>query len=375
MVHINSLLYVANTYFSRVKKRLCCVLILLYTLPSKAQEVAPIWQFSAGPAAGFLMPHHNDMHYLIDGHIRGIDLNILRHTLGNRDWHHWYNFPTWGVNITALNLATPHLGYGVSVIFNADFPLDKNRKLFLKAGIGPGFIEKPFDQDDNFQNSAIGSQINAALAIELHTEIPLSSRLSLKPGIAIHHFSNGAFKIPNSGINVALLKLVVAYNSGPLPERIRENRAFTSTKGELHIGTSAGLKEILPIGGTKYPVVNLFAIWQKRFTPKSGFGVEAGVNYNSSLQHREKEGGGGASNLRSDNYRAYLALSHTLHFDPVAFRIQAGSYVAPAFKDDGLIFFRYHLIYQWTKFQVFTGLKSHFAKADCIEIGLTYRVL
>ncbi len=374
MGHFITVPYAPNTYFSRVKKGYFCFLILICTLPTRAQEAESIWQFSAGPVGGFLMPHHNDMDYLIDGHIRGLDFNVMRHTTGNRDWHHWFNFPTWGVNITALNLASPHLGYGVSAIFNADFPLDKKRRLFLKAGIGPGFIEKPFDQDDNFQNPAIGSQMNAALAMELHTEIPISSRLSLKPGLAIHHFSNGAYKIPNSGINVALAKLVVSYNSAPLPVRIRENPSFTSPKGELHFGAAGGLKEILPIGGTKYPVVNIFALWQKRLTPKSSLGIETGVNYNSSLQYREKKEGG-ASNKPSDNYRSYVALSHTLHFDQVGFRVQAGSYILPEFKEDGIIFFRYHLLYQWTKIQLYTGLKSHFAKADCIELGMTYRIL
>lgn len=340
---------------------------------ANAQDTLKHRTFSIAAMGGIIMPHHPNMAFLVDGHIPAFEAEIGFITDGSKPWHHAYNFPSWGVSVNAYNLQSPHIGYAGAARIFYDLPLTQNRALGLKMGLGASYIEKPFELETNFHNSAIGSHINVALALSLYGRISLSDNWLLKPGIGIHHFSNGAMTLPNTGINLAMLKLLFTYSPTGFKTPQRIEKPYPKENGQWLVGSSFGLKQIAPIGSKRYGVGNLFGIWQKRTTEKSIFGAELGLNYNSSLQHRDVASEK-ASEDSADNFRAYIAGLYQLNFDPFAIRLQVGSYIFPNFEADGMIFFRYHLVYKANRWQVFAGLKSHFAKADNIEIGLAYKL-
>jgi hypothetical protein len=355
-----------------VKKGLVVIWFLVHASLLWGQARRSDWAISGGAVAGVLLPHHSEMRYLVDGHIKSAELNIHLRTDGTKDWHHWYNFPTWGVSLNYFDFSTDLLGWGASAIFGVGLDLDQKKRLHLKMGVGGGYIDKPFNLDENFQQTAIGSHLNASLSVGLHTNIRISENWQIQPGLTIHHFSNGAFKMPNSGINMALLKLIVEYDGSGQINPPREERKPKLLQTNLFVGSTFGLKQTAPFYDTRYLALNVFTTWQKRFTPKTSLGVETGLNYNASNMDRHLERKKPAQS--EDNYRLYIGLHHMLHFDPFAFRFQAGSYLWPSFEEDGLIFFRYHLVYQLNRIDIFAGLKSHFAKADHTELGLAYRI-
>lgn len=337
----------------------------------KAQDSTRHISIGIDPMYGVFLPHHPEIEYLVGGHIASLELEVAFATDGSEPWHHAFNFPSWGFDANVYDLSSPYLGKSAATRIFYDLPITRSRSIGLKMGIGIGYIEKPFDKDNNFHNSAIGSTLNAALALNVYGKIPLSRKWVLKPGIAIHHMSNGAIKMPNSGINLALLNLMISYDPKGFETPTRREIPFTPKPGYLMLGASYGAKEIYPIGGQLYNVVNIFGMYQKRVSPKSSIGGELGLNYNASLSHRVDEEGETAGEA-ADNYRAFIAGLYQLHFDPFGIRFEAGSYIAPNYKGDGLIFFRYHLLYNLDPIQVFFGLKSHFAKADNFELGLGY---
>lgn len=330
-------------------------------------------EFEVGAAGGFLVPHHNDMRYLQDGHTLSLEAAVHFPADGSKAWHHRFNFPTWGLSGAVHDAASPYLGTAGALTAFIDFPLDGKKILALRTGAGAGYISRPFDPDDNFHNGAIGSRLNSALELTLNARIGLSSHWVLRTGIGIRHFSNGAFKVPNSGINLAVLKAALSYRKPlPDPERLRPALEEEEKETKLFAGGSFGVKQAPPYGSPKHGVANGFLNLQKRLTAKSGWGAEIGVNMNGSLAQRAREAGREGS--RSENFRAYIAAEYRLYLCPLALRFQAGSYVFPEFEDDGLIFFKYHIIREFGKWQVFAGLKSHFAKADNIEAGAAYRI-
>ncbi len=358
------------TIFAVVKKLAVLGILFFSHLIVKGQELYGPWHVSAGVGGGFIIPHHPDMKYLVEGHVLAATVNMYKVTDGRRDWHHYFNFPSWGLSFNAFNLRSDDIGAGFSALIFLDAPLNPKRSVGLKMGIGAAYINKPFDLDDNFHNTAIGSHINAAIVLEGYVSVPLSRKFFMRPGIALHHVSNGAFQMPNSGINMPFLKLTVCYlgSKAGRPERL--NPEFVKPPNQLLLGTTFGAKEILPIGGPLYPVVNVFAIWKKRFSPKSSYGAEGGINYNQSLSFREES----TNDDRYYDLRAYIAGMWQLHFEPFGIRLQAGTYLFPAFASDGSVFFRYHLIYELPRIEFIAGLKSHFAKADNIEVGAAYRL-
>jgi len=331
------------------------------------------WEWEVSPMGGFLMPHHPDMLYLVDGHVLAGEISFMKQTDGSKDWHADYLFPRWGFTLGAYDLGSKEMGGAIAGRIFFDLPTGESRLFRLKLSIGAGWIERPFDRNDNVHNSAIGSHLNAALAVEGNFNFDLGKIWTIRPGIGIHHFSNGAMKMPNSGINLAVLKVAFLHRSpsielpqsGPLPFKGKDHHIF--------VGISGGMKEIKPIGGRKYAVLNGFTIWQKRLTRKSSLGGEVGVNYNESLQYRNSDGEDEELDA-SDNYRPYVAALYQMHFDPLSLRFGVGTYFAADFIEDGRVFFRYHLLYQFERIQVFAGLKSHYARADNIEVGAAYRL-
>lgn len=319
---------------------------------------------------GVLMPHHPNMKYLIAGHIPGVEMEWGFLTTGHKKWHHSYNFPIWGISLNLYDLKSPSLGYAAATRVFYDLPLNPEKTIGLKMEIGAGFLQKPFHLETNIHNSAIGSHLNAALALSIYGRVKIAEKWTLKPGLGIHHFSNGAFTLPNSGINLAMVKIAASYYPTGFESPKREKYFFEKQKHQWLIGTSFGLKQIAPIGSKRHEVINLFGILQQRKSEKSTFGAEIGINYNSSLSHRKNEY---AQNQILFNSRLYLAGIYQLNFDPLAVRFQAGTYLFPKFTADGWVYFRYHLVYKTKQWQYFAGLKSHFAKADNLEVGIAYK--
>ncbi len=347
--------------------------LLVFSLSANAAFAQAPYRLELGPVGGFLMPHHDHMLYLADGHVRGISTSIHFETDGSKDWHHAFNFPTWGFSIAGYNLGSARLGEGYSLHSFVNLPLDGKRRYSIMMGIGMGYVTRPFNLEDNFQNGAIGSRLNASLELSAYRKWRLSEHLALRAGIGIRHMSNGAMRLPNTGINLAVATLALQYapeEHNP-PQRLRkevEDKAW-----HLYGGMSFGVKEVLPLGGPSYGVVNGFASAQKRINPKSSWGAEGGVNYNASLEPRAIDRG--ASPSAGLNFRAYLAGQYILHFGLLSLRLQAGSYILPKFEDDGLVFFRYQLLYEQGRWQAFVGLKTHYAKADNGELGIAFRIL
>ncbi len=339
----------------------------------RAQDSIRHFSFGLAPMYGIILPHHPEMKYLVNGHISALEAELGFATDGSKPWQEAFNFPTWGFSFNYYDLNSPYLGNATATRIYYDLPLTGKRSLGIKMGLGIGYVEKPFDKDDNFHNSAIGSTWNASLALNIYGRIPLSQKWILKPGIGIHHLSNGAIKVPNSGINLAFLKILISYD--PKGFAIPESKSppFTKKPFSIYAGASFGMKETYPIDGPLYNVFNVFGIYDKQINYKSSFGGEIGINYNTSLEHRITEDNTSSGNS-ADNYRAYVAGLYQLHFDPLGIRFEMGSYLFPRFTDDGMIFFRYHILYNFNHFQVFFGLKSHFAKADNFEIGIAYKL-
>lgn len=359
-----------KTYFRGMQSLRWLILCLLTANSVCAQRAV---EFEVGAAGGFLVPHHNDMHYLQDGHTRSLEAALHFTADGSKAWHHHFNFPTWGISGAVHDAASQYLGTAAALTAFIDFPLDGKRILTLRTGLGAGYISRPFHPDDNFHNGAIGSRLNSAPELTLNARIGLSPNWILRTGIGIRHFSNGAFTVPNSGINLAVIKAALSYRrSLPTPERLRPALEEEEKEAKLYAGGSFGAKQAPPYGSPRHGVANGFLNLQKRLTAKSGWGAEIGMNMNGSLAQRARRSGREGS--RSENFRAYIAAEYRLYLSPIALRFQAGSYIFPEFEDDGLIFFKYHIIREFGRWQVFAGLKSHFAKADNIEAGAAYRI-
>lgn len=356
------------------------------TLVSRAQlDSAANWCLAISPHGGFVMPHHKSMAHLIQGHSTGCHVYAKRLVDGTKYWHEAYNMPEQGIDFTFTNTGNPaQLGQQYSLSYLLNLPLNGKRYVedylritprgyvhWLGLGLGMGYSTKRWDLETNHQAAVLGSQVNVAISLQYSTRLFSFRTGELRAGLRMSHLSNGSFQLPNLGTNNA--GVFLSYVAGK--NRASYMKVIPMPKFEKNIfsvGVVSGLKEIAPPTGRKYAAVVLSALFERRVSYKSAFGVGLDGLYDSSLRPLIQQ--------RTDELVAPIhvmqlgaVFSYSLFFDRFALKIQQGYYLADAWRINGSLYHRvglrynlgHHMYAQLT-------LKTHFAKADYGELGIGY---
>ena len=247
--------------------------------------------------------------------------------------------------------------------------------LGFKAGGGIGLIEKPYDRVTNFKNKAIGTKLNAAINLTPEARFFYNKKISFTTGLSLTHFSNGAFKTPNLGINITTVNTSVSYRFGnklALPPRDSAT-APLQKKTEFYMIGAIGFKENSPPGGPKYAAYTLSVSAAKIISHKSRISAGLDLFYDSSL--REQFGRDSIFNVPASHLsRAGLNVGYELGLGNLYFPVQSGIYMVTKYKEDGFIYSRIGARYTIKEHLIINlTLKTHFGVADYIESGIGYK--
>lgn len=88
---------------------------------------------------------------------------------------------------------------GITPVFR--FQRDDKRRWYVEGGIGAHYLSELYDND--------GARLSTHFQFGDHLGIGYVFSNGLDVGLRLQHFSNGGFKEPNSGVDVAVLR--VAY--------------------------------------------------------------------------------------------------------------------------------------------------------------------
>lgn len=320
---------------------------------------------------GFIIQHKQDMDQLVSGHVPAYELYYRYNFSGLKEWEKFFNYPHAGAALQVLDFNNSKLGSAWSLIPYMSFPLRKSRiaELHLRSGFGLAYNTQVFDLDENRKNGVISTRINAAIQFSLQAHWRIIPEAELLTGISFTHYSNGAFKEPNAGINLASATIGLNVNFGR-PVKVNHNSFPIVDKRWRYLVTIAGFaKEIKPVEGPKYAAISLSGNALKRFSPKSSWGGAFDIMYDASLTERARIG---MRELRTP-LRSGLALCYELHVGKISIPIQQGIYYLNPIKVDGILYqrlgVRYHVNKKW---QAQCLLKTHMASADYIELGIGY---
>lgn len=326
---------------------------------------------------GFLMPHHTYMQYLNQQHTKHLELNYYLNTNLSKSWHQYYNKPTIGIGFKQLELSSKkELGNGFGLFPFIDFPLNKGEKIKLKFkfAYGLGYIEKYFNKTDNYKNMAIGSGFNAFIYLNQHLDFKISERITSSVGLSFTHFSNGAFKTPNLGINVPAINIGMSYNFNE--KEVNQDIIFEDKEklwSTLIIG-NIGSKQIYPPQGDNYFISSFSLNQLKTITNKSKLGGGFDVFYNSSLPDQMQ----GDSVMLKNNLNTLqsgVSLVYCLSVGKVDYYFNFGGYFFTRYKEEGILYHRIGSRYYLNdNMFIHLGLKTHFAKADFVELGLGLKI-
>jgi hypothetical protein len=125
-------------------------------------------------------------------------------TNGTEDWHHLYNFPSFGLGLHYCDyFADEKLGTPTSVYGFFSWPVKRWQRNALNVDLEFGLADNwvAFDEVTNPYNVAIGAGRSVYIDVGLNYEFALAPRWWLQAGFTGTHYSNGGSQKPNRGIN------------------------------------------------------------------------------------------------------------------------------------------------------------------------------
>ncbi len=355
------------------------LILMLFILPCRAQEPSKPLIVELSGGYGFLIPHRPVMRHLPAQHVPSLELYIGTKLNGDgviwkgpKVWHLMHRSPEVGFSYLFTGTGNQDLmGYGMAFLTNMSFPLNKHDrfKLFLRSGIGPGYITRIFDIHTNLKNVAIGSHFNMCVKLGLHAKLQLKQSY-MAAGISMVHFSNGAMVTPNLGINLPAANLSFGHQFGNYEPNLKIVNGMRRYQYDIIAMFTYGMKENYPAGGRKFGVYNLQSQYRHYITPKTAIIGGLDVMYNSArvaqIEYESRETVDQAYRF----IRPGLNVGYARIFNRLAFFVQTGVYVLNHEGRDGLIYNRVGGSMVFQKWVAHFALKSHLSKADHFEIGI-----
>lgn len=232
------------------------------------------WGIEYRQKVGFLAAHRGVMGHLPQSQAYAGELSYFVQTRGKRQWHKGCNYPIIGTTLFGGSVGNNEiLGTQWGAYAFIEFPFVKyNRYEFLgKIGSGLAYGTKIFDDVSNPKNVAMSTHLNTIICFGLKSTFQFD-RNKITLGLDMTHFSNGAFKVPNLGVNLPYVSLGYArtIRKAPLDSLILPNHL--PLKRWLYSVTAiASAKEIFPTGGKKYGIFAVSTGFRWFSKPKVGF--------------------------------------------------------------------------------------------------------
>jgi hypothetical protein len=318
------------------------------------------------------------------------------HTDGRKDWQQLYGYPVWGIGLYKAFLMNDNdeLGNPAAAYLFIDLPLKRWKKWTLdyEMGFGLAFNWNRHVLLENGYYYPIGSYSTVFIDGGINATFPLGKNFFLSGGVTYTHFSNGAVKLPNLGVNMVGARVELQYVFKERPEFI-ETEIPKYVKEWEWIGLLApsmrqvGFEYINESGDTvaktfDYGILSFSTTFNRQISYKIKVGVGGDISYNASygadtiMVNGEPEK---APFLAKDKILIGLYPSFELVIGRLSMIAQPGFYVYQ--KDvEGFetpttyqrIGVKYHF---WKNLVVGVNIRAfNFSKADFIEWNIGYRM-
>lgn len=324
------------------------------------EEQSMAFQFNIG--FGQFTPHKKSLNYLVEGKSSSFEFSYeSRKTDSIR----------FGLTGSVLNSGNPEIiGLAFGINGFTSLPITKKPQgIRLKVGIGVGYVEKIFDANDNNQNIAIGSHINAKITFRVEKELKLSERDRINIGLGVCHFSNGAYQAPNLGLNFLMANIGYSFIKTKAPSLEKPQPAKLDSKEWKYSAIiSSGIRENVHPMREKYVIVNLSNRINYIRNSKNHFVSGVDVTYNPGIKHTADTA------LVISPIQSGIFIGNEVNYGPLTFAVDMGAYI---FNQNlrSRLYHRFGVHYKLgEKLKILFQLKSHWAVAEAFELGLKFDI-
>ena len=333
------------------------------------------WGIEFRQKAGFLAAHRGSMAHLPQQIGYPFELIWYRKMAGHKKWHAAYRLPEQGLSLFHGSVGNDSiLGKFTGLYGFVHIPVIKPTNSFRldwQFGTGLGYTPKKYDPITNPKNIAIGSHVNAMMCLGLYTKYYFGkNRFTL--GFDVTHYSNGAFGVPNLGVNMFYLSASYARNLGkmkvyqkidPLNDKYRQ-----WTFGATAIFNS---KETYNDNPKKYPVYGLNLHARKLFNHKAGVEIALDLISKQAIKAYFSE----IPKTQWEMFQMGVFAAYLLPVDHFHFVFGMGAYLKDKFKPEDPVYHKIGFRYQFNNGLIaHCVLKTHFGRADYLETGFGYSI-
>ncbi|MBK6901230.1 MAG: acyloxyacyl hydrolase [Saprospirales bacterium] len=365
------------------------ILLCFWSAQLFGQRPGFSWDF--GTEQGRIFKHTKKIAFPIPDHSYGIGLNFQYQTFGKAAWHQHQGYPLMGFGLQYYNFGDREiLGNAVSFFPNLTLKiLDKPRwMVHFRVGSGIAWIDRTYDRLNNPQNNSIGSQMNNTTCFRLTAGFAISPRWAVFAGGSFTHFSNGAFQMPNLGINIPAVSASLRYTPQPV-EKEEYVRWEESKRPPGRFGVqgyfSLAYKETSFPGAAKWPVYagSLAGIYRISKVQNLLIGGEYEYYQSVFVFSRHTFSAASSEQARRQATRLGVFLANEWQFGNTGLLVQLGYYVNPnnnptpfpVYNKLGLRYYLRPIVRSGVQFYGGVYLKSHIITADYISIGIGIRFL
>jgi hypothetical protein len=271
--------------------RILTVLFFIYCFQLQAQSIKKQpYTLGLSYHQGFLLNHsplRTDVNSANLSNMWALEASIQFQTLGQKDWHRFYKYPTWGMSLFFYDISDKVIkgqnvawGNGFAWIIHKNIRIINTRFFQANVRLGTGFgtFTKPYDKDSNPGNLWISAPINTSMHLNVETKYRINDNYHVVLAGTFTHFSNGATMMPNLGVNFPSLNVGIRYT--PHPEQIiyiTDSTFKPYKKNFFHFSFGAGAKVLPDLGITYYPTFAISALYGRRVgkVSKLLFGIDA----------------------------------------------------------------------------------------------------
>ncbi|MDX2362621.1 MAG: acyloxyacyl hydrolase [Crocinitomicaceae bacterium] len=325
---------------------------------------------------GFLAAHRSSMAHLAKEIAYAGEISYLFQTKGHKAWHKAYKYPSLGVTAFFGSVGNDRvLGHYFGVFSFINFPVARYNKYSLSVRLGCGlgygtkYYKKNFPEDSaTLYNVAIGSSINAQITAAIENKWTLGNH-SISATVDFTHFSNGAAKVPNLGLNLPFVSLGYGYKIKSAIDTTEYTHEAYQKKWQFGLVGFASLKEVYPVGGRKYPVLGLNLVVRRFFRPKVAMEISFDfISKQAILAHQPD-----VKKTQDEIIQLGIFAGYVLPLDKFHFVLGMGVYVRDKYKPEDALYHRVGMRYVFDNgININLVLKSHWARADYVEYGIGY---
>ena len=361
-----------------MKNRLLISIFVLTGLAGKAQLVNRPFIIESRLHTGMNLPFYKALGYLIKDDIYAFDLSLSFPTYGKDYWEKLYRYPSQGIGFSYWSLGNNDIfGKAYALYTFINIPIIKKPETFsfnYQISSGVAYLPKKFDIFKNHLNRAIGSHTNIYIHLGLDGKIKLSPRSTLVVEAGATHFSNGKTRSPNYGINAGTFSLGFNYlfnNAGATiqdPEIPRVNNKYIQSAFY-----SAGSKVYDNLLGKRYFTSSVSYNIERIINLKRRIGLGADLSYDGSISEALASEDGTPQKDFAKLVRFGLHTSYAIQYKQIIMGIHIGYYLYTKSIVITPVYNKISVQYLFTKNLAGSiSIKSHMAKADCLEYGLGY---